>query len=448
MQQLHACCAGIDIHKDTLAVCVLIEDGPATVQSFGATSREILRLGDWLTGHFTAHHRFMVQALLRQIDHIDEQIESFDGRIEEVMSPMELAAVTQLDEVPGFDRRTAQNVIAEIGTDMSRFPTDRNLASWAGLCPGNDESAGKRRSGKTRHAKSQRGISRRGEPSRYPMRLRIFDMSDRCGFPMYAKTHGDRVTYACSKYMRSSGKECNRNAVDGEAAFQFALAFLQRNLNHLGALEGLRSRLASLAAADQAESAPNSQELKIQELETSLLTAERELGTIKHNLARTAGQDFFQSAIAEEYTTQREKASGIQARLTEAKASRPRQQKRNPGDEVQAALALFDQLEVVSTDPTARASAAKLFETINLRLWLNFRDGVKGKRKVRVLTGGILTTGNGATPVSPYGLVNDDPGQHSGDGLLPTPGGDQSPSADLVSPSEGVSLPIGDHGVP
>jgi transposase len=79
-------------------------------------------------------------------------IEAFDARIEEVMSPLERESVRRLDEVPGFDRRSGQNVIAEIGTDMSRFATPRHLASWAGICPGNHQSAGKRKSGRTRRA--------------------------------------------------------------------------------------------------------------------------------------------------------------------------------------------------------------------------------------------------------------------------------------------------------
>ena len=58
--------------------------------------------------------------------------------------------VELLDTIPGVNRRTAETLIAEIGVDMSRFPTHRHLASWAGMCPGNEESAGKRRSGKTR----------------------------------------------------------------------------------------------------------------------------------------------------------------------------------------------------------------------------------------------------------------------------------------------------------
>lgn len=109
-------------------------------------------LREALNGSVTGHHRFMLAQLLGQIDGLDEMIRTFDARIEEVMSPLQKEAVKRLDEVPGFDRRSGQNVIAEIGIDMSRFATSAHLASWAGLCPGNNESAGKRRSGKTRKA--------------------------------------------------------------------------------------------------------------------------------------------------------------------------------------------------------------------------------------------------------------------------------------------------------
>ena len=109
-------------------------------------------LREALHGHVTDHHRFMLKQLLSQIDSLDEMIEAFCTRIEEVMSPLEHDAVKRLDEVPGFDKRTGQNVIAEIGVDMSRFKTSHHLASWAGMCPGNHESAGKRKSGRTRQA--------------------------------------------------------------------------------------------------------------------------------------------------------------------------------------------------------------------------------------------------------------------------------------------------------
>jgi transposase len=109
-------------------------------------------LREALSGRVTDHHRFMLKSLLRQVDELAALIESFDSRIEQVMSPLEHESVRRLDEIPGFDVRTGQNVIAEIGTDMSRFATSSHLASWAGMCPGNNQSAGKRKSGHTTKA--------------------------------------------------------------------------------------------------------------------------------------------------------------------------------------------------------------------------------------------------------------------------------------------------------
>ena len=110
------------------------------------------QLREALVGRVTDHHRFMLRQLLRQADDLDALVGALDARIEQVMSPAEREAVRRLDAVPGFDRRTGQNVIAETGTDMSRFPSPSHLASWAGMCPGNDRSAGKRRGGRTRQA--------------------------------------------------------------------------------------------------------------------------------------------------------------------------------------------------------------------------------------------------------------------------------------------------------
>ena len=109
---------------------------------------KIPRLREALAGRVTEHHRFMLKLLLEQVEHLEGQVRTLDERIEAVMGPLQQAAVGMLDEVPGIDRRAAQNVVAEIGTDMGRFPSAAHLASWAGLCPGNNQSAGKRRSGR------------------------------------------------------------------------------------------------------------------------------------------------------------------------------------------------------------------------------------------------------------------------------------------------------------
>jgi transposase len=107
------------------------------------------KLQEALQGRVTDHHRFMLRQLLGQVKHLDEQIKAFDDRVEAVMSPLMKAAVDRLDTMPGVNRRAAEVIVSEIGHDMSRFPTAGHLASWAGLCPGNNESAGKRRSGRT-----------------------------------------------------------------------------------------------------------------------------------------------------------------------------------------------------------------------------------------------------------------------------------------------------------
>jgi transposase len=110
--------------------------------------QKLPQLAAALSGRVSEHHRFMLKLLLEEIEHLERQIATLDARIEAVMSPLEKTALTLLDEIPGIDQRAAQNIVAEIGTDMSRFPSASHLASWAGLSPGNDQSAGKRRSGR------------------------------------------------------------------------------------------------------------------------------------------------------------------------------------------------------------------------------------------------------------------------------------------------------------
>jgi transposase len=102
-----------------------------------------------LQGRVKPHHQFVLAELLCQIDSLDETIARFDAEIEEYCRPFE-QAVELLDTIPGVARRTAEVIVAEIGKDMSRFPTADHLAAWAGVAPGNHESAGKRYSGTTR----------------------------------------------------------------------------------------------------------------------------------------------------------------------------------------------------------------------------------------------------------------------------------------------------------
>jgi transposase len=105
-------------------------------------------LAQALQGQLKSHHRILIGEQLADIDTLDEAIERMSTEIAECLRPYE-HQIQRLSTIPGIKRRLAEVVLAEIGSDMSRFPDARHVASWAGMCPGNNESGGKRLSGKT-----------------------------------------------------------------------------------------------------------------------------------------------------------------------------------------------------------------------------------------------------------------------------------------------------------
>jgi transposase len=137
--------------REILAALVAGEtDGVALAQLAQGRLREKLpQLEQALVGCIGPHQRFLVAEHLAHIDFLEAAIDRVSAEIAERLRPC-AEAVARLDTIPGIGPYLAEALIAEIGTDMSRFPTAAHLASWAGMCPGNHESAGKRRSGKTR----------------------------------------------------------------------------------------------------------------------------------------------------------------------------------------------------------------------------------------------------------------------------------------------------------
>jgi transposase len=114
----------------------------------GQLRRKLPALREALAGRFRKHHALLVSQLLAHLDYLDEALELLTGQIEEALGPFASEAA-RLDAIPGVGARTAEILIAELGVDMRQFPTPRHVASWAGLCPGTHESAGKRRAVRT-----------------------------------------------------------------------------------------------------------------------------------------------------------------------------------------------------------------------------------------------------------------------------------------------------------
>jgi len=115
----------------------------------GVLRRKIPQLEVALEGTFTDHHALLVGLNLDLIDHTNAQIAQLDERINELMEPLQKEA-ERVDSIPGMHHTAARTILSEIGTEMSRFGSASRLASWAGICPGDNESAGKRKSGKIR----------------------------------------------------------------------------------------------------------------------------------------------------------------------------------------------------------------------------------------------------------------------------------------------------------
>jgi transposase len=163
VNRIHKVLEGANIKLGSVASDIVGASGRAMLSALvaGETDPEVLAdlakgqlrdkipaLREALWGLVQQHQRFMLQSQLRHLDFLEEEIARLDEEVEARMRPFE-EAVERLDQIPGIGQRTAQEVLAEIGTDMTPFPTAAHLASWAKLCPGNNQSAGKRKNGRT-----------------------------------------------------------------------------------------------------------------------------------------------------------------------------------------------------------------------------------------------------------------------------------------------------------
>jgi transposase len=142
--------------RDMIEALIAGERDPAVLADLarGVMRKKIPELKLACAGRFGTQHALMCTLHLEHIDHLTDMIARLNTRIDEASLPF-VRQTSLLATVPGIGERAAQVIISEIGVQMSRFPTAAHLASWAGVCPGNNESAGKHRSGKTRKGNTE-----------------------------------------------------------------------------------------------------------------------------------------------------------------------------------------------------------------------------------------------------------------------------------------------------
>jgi transposase len=129
-------------------------EGQADPEALSQLARGQLRaklpqLRQALAGHFNRHHAFLVAEILAHVDYLEESLARLSQRVEELLRPFE-AEAQRLQTIPGVGVKTAQVMVAEFGVDMSKFPTRKHLGAWSGLCPGQHQSAGRRKTQRTR----------------------------------------------------------------------------------------------------------------------------------------------------------------------------------------------------------------------------------------------------------------------------------------------------------
>jgi transposase len=204
--RIHKVLQDTNIKLSSVATDVLGASGRAMLEALLAGEEDPVKLADLaqrklrgkipelekaLEGHLTEHHRFMLWLLWKQLAQQEELIAELDRKIEEQTRPF-TAEIDRLDAVPGVDRRVAEVVLAEVGPDMKPFPTHANLASWAGMCPGNEESAGKR-------------VRRRITPGNRWLKRTLAQAT-------WAASHS-KNSYLASQYRRLAGRRGRKRAL-------------------------------------------------------------------------------------------------------------------------------------------------------------------------------------------------------------------------------------------
>jgi len=240
---------------------------------------------------------------------------------------------------------------------------------------------------------TQRGKPRSRKPDENPLGTRVFDLA--CSWPMYRQPYNGSFRYTCGLYQQSHAAKCSHNHVDGQLASRFVLAAIRQRLLSPEMLKRLEQKLRARAAASN----DNNQTRAMTNLEAALTQVRSEREIAKRNLARAKNDEQYE-AISEEFETLlvREKhlleeIAGLQSTSSQSVRQRT----------VESALGVLNRLTGLADDPQNLRSVGRLFALLNVQLFLRFRPVQKRRRREQKLSGGLLTFGEVAPPITKYG---------------------------------------------
>ncbi|MCY2924494.1 MAG: recombinase family protein, partial [Planctomycetota bacterium] len=266
---------------------------------------------------------------------------------------------------------------------------------------------------------NQRGQTRSTDPYRYVLACRVNDMA--CGYPMYGMARGGKQKYVCGLYHKHAGS-CDHNTVAADDLLRVVLRKLLSAMRREGRLEDLRRELLNLATA---ESAPNKagEDKERVRAEIKALEQQRDAATRNMTLAEDAEVS---AAMQQEFKRINAQLAAKERELAELRSREPKPAT-SVGEQVEAAMALLGDMERL-VEVAKGPELMRLFDVLNLQVWLKFDKALCGNRKLNKLTHGVLTTGDAPWPIEKYkGLRGVPSGTSKADTGKKQPGGSSDP---------------------
>lgn len=245
-----------------------------------------------------------------------------------------------------------------------------------------------------RRGKNQRGIPRSSDLSKFPLSGCLVDLSNGCGHHMHGREHSGRNVYTCGRYMNLGRQACGHNQIDAEAILNFVLDTIKQIINVHGGRDQLKAKLKGLAIAEGEGNEFDLNATRLKHAQQSMLALEKDIKAISRNMAR-ASDDVIARALENEYRNASTELDKIKENVNQLEALQAHKKLTGPDSQIDSALAIFDNIRMVVTDPASRVRINPMLKEIGLKIGLRYETRIKGKKRyVQQLVGGFVTFDN------------------------------------------------------